>query len=104
SLRIRGKNIASTAKGNPAVYLQFTDATGQNRRRAFVVGNEPGQKLVRPELTTGTYDWTDVKQHITAPQGAIRMALFMGVLPCKGEVDFDDINLTTESVAAPVQK
>ena len=104
SLRIRGKNIASTAKGSPAVCLQFIDATGQNRRRAFVVGNEPGQKLVRPELTMGTYDWTEVKQEITAPAGAIRMALFIGVLPCTGEVDFDDINLTTESVAAPVQK
>ena len=32
------------------------------------------------------------------------MALFMGVLPCKGEVNFDDINLTTESVAAPAAK
>jgi beta-galactosidase len=32
------------------------------------------------------------------------MALFLGLTPCKGEVNFDDINLTTESVAAPVAK
>ena len=32
---------------------------------------------------------------ITAPDGAVRMALFMGLTPCKGQVNFDDINITT---------
>ncbi len=104
TLKIRGKDIAPTAKGAPAVYLQFINETGQNRQRVYLVGGEPGQKAVRPELTTGSYDWTDVKETIVAPKDAIRMALFMGLTPCKGEVNFDDINLTTESAAAPPAK
>jgi beta-galactosidase len=32
------------------------------------------------------------------------MALFLGVTPCKGEVNFDDINLTTESASASIAK
>jgi hypothetical protein len=119
SLKIRGKEIAPTEKGGPAVWLQFTGATGQDRQRVFLVGGEPAVggtgvspvptvktggtpvvRIMRPELTKGTYEWTEIKQVITAPPGAICMALFMGLLPCKGEVDFDDINLTTESVAA----
>jgi hypothetical protein len=104
TLKIRGKDIAPTAKGAPAIYLQFINETGQNRQRTYIVGGEPGQKAVRPELTKNSYGWTDVKETIVAPKGAIRMALFMGLLPCKGEVNFDDINLTTESVAAPAAK
>ena len=31
------------------------------------------------------------------PGGAVRMALFFGLLPCKGKVNFDDIHITTAS-------
>jgi hypothetical protein len=84
--------------------MQFINETGQNRQRVYLVGAEVGQKAMRPELTKGSYDWTNVKETIIAPKGAIRMALFMGVTPCKGEVNFDDINLTTESAPAPTAK
>ena len=53
--------------------------------------------MQRAELTKGSYDWTEVKQTIVAPEGAVRMALFMGLLPCKGQVNFDDINISTAS-------
>ena len=104
TLKMRGKDVAPTAKGAPAVYVQFINETGQNRQRAYLVGGEPGAKAARPELAKGSFDWTDVKETVVAPKGAIRMALFLGLTPCKGEVDFDDINLTTESAAAPAAK
>ena len=47
------------------------------------------------ESCQGTYDWTDFSETLGAPEGAVRMALFFGLLPCKGEIDFDDINLKT---------
>ena len=101
SLRIRGKDLQPTEKGTPAIWLQFINETGQNRRRVYLVGRDELGKERRPELTKGSYDWTTLKETVTAPEGAIRMALFLGVLPCKGEVDFDDIEIKTESASAP---
>ncbi|NQT16437.1 MAG: hypothetical protein HQ582_27005, partial [Planctomycetes bacterium] len=108
SLRIRGKEIVSTdlpthqglrqaGKGSPAVWLEFTNETGQNRQRAFLLGRDDAGTMHNAELTGGSFDWRELKQEIVAPEGAIRMALFFGVLPCKGELNFDDINIKTAS-------
>jgi len=78
ALKLRGKNLVSTNHGSPAVWLQFTDATGQHRRRAFLLGKDDEGNVHRPEHTRGSYDWTALRQTVTAPPGAIRMALFMG--------------------------
>jgi hypothetical protein len=100
SLKMRGKGLVSTDKGSPAVWLQFTNETGQNRSRAFLVGKDDQGKVRRDELAKGDYDWTEVKDTITAPEDAVRMALFFGLLPCKGKVDFDDIEIHTASEAS----
>ena len=100
SLRMRGQNLVSTDKGSPAVWLQFTNETGQHRQRVFLVGRDDQGRLQRPELTQGSYGWTEVKQAITAPEDAVRMALFLGLTPCKGRVNFDDIQITTASEGA----
>jgi hypothetical protein len=100
SLKLRGKDLVSTSRGSPAVWVLFTNATGQHRRRVFLVGKDDRGKMHRPELTQGTYPWREVKDTITARQGEVRMALFFGLLPCKGKVNFDDINITTADVAA----
>jgi hypothetical protein len=97
SLRMRGRDLISTDKGSPAVWLQFTNETGQRRQRVFLVGKDDQGKLQRPELTQGSYGWAEVKRAITAPEGAVRMALFFGLTPCKGTVNFDDIHITTAS-------
>jgi hypothetical protein len=60
-------------------------------------GKDDEGRTHRPELTAGDYDWTEVKETIFAPEGAVRMALFLGLLPCKGKVNFDDIHITTAS-------
>jgi hypothetical protein len=121
SLKMRGKDLVSSDKGSPAVWLQFTNETGQNRRRVFLVGGEPAvgttgvspvptektggtpvPRIAHEELTQGSFGWTEVRQSITAPQGAVRMALFVGLLPCKGQVNFDDIDICTASEATAV--
>ncbi len=102
SLKMRGKGLVSTDKGSPAVWLQFTNETGQNRTRSFLAGKDDAGKMHREELTKGDYDWTDVTETITAPEGAARMSLFFGIGPCKGKVDFDDIEIHTASEAATV--
>jgi len=107
SLKMRGKGLVSSEKGSPVVWLQFTNETGQNRSRVFIVGadlsspTDAERAVQHPELTKGDYDWTEVKETITAPEGAVRMALFLGLLPCQGGVDFDDINLRTADGEAP---
>jgi hypothetical protein len=101
SLRMMGQDIQPTDRGTPAVWLQFTDETGQNRKRVFLVGKDDDGTVVRERLTKGGYDWTVVKDTITAPKGAIRMALFLGVLPCKGVVCFDDIDIKTATASSP---
>jgi hypothetical protein len=97
ALQMRGKELVSTDKGAPAVWLQFTNETGQKRQRVFLVGTDDEGRGHRPELTTGSYGWTEVKDTIVAPAAAVRMALFMGLRPCKGIVNFDDVRITTAS-------
>jgi hypothetical protein len=103
SLKLRGRNIISSEKGSPAIWLAFTSATGQDQRRAFLLGKDDQRQVHRPELTQGSYDWTALRETITAPAGAVRMALFMGLRPSKGELNFDDIDIKTESAPAPPQ-
>ena len=44
-----------------------------------------------------SYDWKGSRGTITAPEGNFRMSLFFGLRSCKGEMDFDDININTAS-------
>ena len=95
SLKIYGKGVNPTEKCAPAVYVQFIGPTGQQMTRAFIIGRDARGVLHRPELTKGSYPWTEVSETVTAPETAVRMALFLGIQPCKGELGFDDINLKT---------
>ncbi len=105
AMKLRGKDIVSTDKGSPVVWLEFTNETGQHRQRAFLVGKDEQGKAHHEEFTAGTFDWKELKDTIVAPKGAIRMSLFFGMLPCKGQVDFDDIDIKTASEAGvPVQQ
>ncbi len=94
---MRGKGMVCTDKGSPAVWLRFTNETGQRQRRLFLVGKDDEGRMHRPEMTAGDYGWTEIKETVSAPEGAVRMALFFGLRPCKGKVYFDDIHITTAS-------
>ena len=54
-----------------------------------------------PDLTRGSYDWREIRQTVTAPEGAVRMALFLGVLPGVGRLGFDDIQIKTATASSP---
>jgi hypothetical protein len=104
SLRLYGKDLQPTAKGAPAIYVQFINATGQQRRRVFLLGRDEQGVMHRPELTAGSYPWTNVKQIVIAPETAVRMALFLGMQPSKGELGLDDINLKTADGPLPANQ
>ena len=101
SFKMYGKNLEVTENATPVVYVQFTNATGRQRTRAYIVGRSADGTLHHPELTRGTFPWTEVKEVITAPESAVRMAVALGNLPCKGEVGFDDINVKTADGPTP---
>jgi hypothetical protein len=96
SLKIYAKDVRSSHPAPATVFMQFISATGQKRSRAFIIGQQPDGTPRRRELLKGSYGWTPVSEIITAPENAVRMALFLGIQPCQGEVGFDDINIKTE--------
>ena len=95
SMKLRGKGLVSDEKGSPCVWAEFTGATGRNRQRAYLVGKDEQGAMHHAEFIKGDYGWKDLKESVTAPAGAVRMALFFGLRPCKGTVNFDDINIKT---------
>jgi hypothetical protein len=104
SFRIRGVDLEPAGEtGGPAVWLQFTSLTGQQKTRVFLVGRDDAGKVVRPEMLKGSFDWITVTQAVTAPPEAGRMALFLGLRPARGRVNFDDINLKTRPGEPPAE-
>ena len=104
SFKMYGKNIVATNKATPVVYVQFISATGRQRTRVYIVGQDTDGTRRRPELTQGTFDWTAVQEVVTAPASAERMAVALGILPCRGEVGFDDIDIKTADGPKPSGK
>jgi len=101
SMRIRGTDIVPEGGNTPAAWLEFTNETGQQKTRVFLLGQDDEGTLQHEELTRGSFDWTELTQVIVAPPSAVRMALFFGIRPCKGKLDFDDINIKTASEPTP---
>lgn len=102
SLKIRGENLQPAgAKGGPTVFMQFTNLTGQNKTRVYLLGNDDADKDAQPQNMKGTYDWKEIKLTITAPKDAGHMALFMGMRPGTGKVHFDDVNIKTDAAPMP---
>jgi hypothetical protein len=73
------------------VYVEWSNWTGQQIRRSYLVGGGIGARPLRPELATGTRGWTEIKATVTAPAEARRMALFLGGRACTGKIGFDEI-------------
>jgi hypothetical protein len=72
--------------------------------RSFLVGRDAHGKVRRPELAQGSYRWTEIKEAIIAPEIAVRMALFLGMQPCRGEIGFDDIHIKTDNGPKPASE
>ncbi len=101
SFKIRAKDLAPTDKGTVAVYMQYINERGQQRTRTWLVGRDGNGRDHRPELTKGSYDWVEVRETVTAPETAVRMAFFLGIRPSTGELNFDDINIKTQDGPVP---
>lgn len=101
SFKIRAKDLAPTDKGTVAVYMQYINERGQQRTRTWLVGRGENGVEHRPAQIKGSYEWVEVKETLTAPESAVRMALFLGIRPSTGELHFDDINIKTQDGPAP---
>ena len=101
SFKMCGQDIEAAGGATPVVYVQFINATGRQMTRAYIVGRGADGRLNHPELAKGTFPWTEVKEVVTAPESAVRMAVALGILPCKGRVGFDDINIKTANGPTP---
>ena len=102
SFKIRGLNLEPAGEdGGPAVFMRFTSLTGQKQSRVFMVGRDEAGEAHNAAVGKGSYAWTEIKQTITAPKEAGHVALFLALRPCKGKVNFDDINIKTRPGEMP---
>ena len=86
SFHVRGKDVEPAAGSAIAAFVEFSDATGQHRRRAALpAGPAADQPLV------GTFDWTRLAAEVKVPAGAKRMRVFLGLRPAKGQLLLDDV-------------
>ncbi len=108
SLWVRAKNVkaakpasnssekmAGRENGGLYVTVQFTDETGQNASRQYLVSADDGQKAAGEDWITGEYLYKNLKAMVTAPKGARWFRLGFGLRNCTGWVAFNDIDIHT---------
>jgi len=85
----RGIDLKPVAGGEAlTAFVEFTDATGQHRSRASVLGaNKP---------PVGTFDWSKVQTGVAVPKSAKRMRVFLALLPATGKLLLDDVTIKVE--------
>lgn len=92
ALWMKIENVTPTVPdGGAVVYAEWSDWTGQNKSRSYLVGGENSAKPANPEFTAGSKNWAQVQGSVTAPENARRFAIFMGGRNCMGTVSFDEI-------------
>jgi hypothetical protein len=82
--------------GGVYVFVEWTNITGQNASRSYIVGGEKPGQAEQIELATGTGPYTNVKGTVTAPAGAVWMRLAYGMRSASGWASFDDVDLQTQ--------
>jgi hypothetical protein len=81
--------------GGVYVFVEWTNITGQNASRSYIVGGEKPGQAEQIELASGTGPYTNVKGTVTAPAGAVWMRLAYGMRSASGWASFDDVDLQT---------
>jgi len=104
ALWMKSMNIKATSEGGGAVvYVEWSDWTGQNKSRSYIVGGENNAEFLNPKSGRGTADWHRVAGRVTAPQEARRFKLYLGFRNASGEVMYDAIEeIRTEAGTPPV--
>ena len=88
SYHVRGQEVNPSAGKAVAAFAEFSDATGQHRQRIALPADPASDKPL-----TGTFDWTRSAATVNVPTGAERMRVFLGLLPAKGQLLFDDVTI-----------
>jgi len=96
SLWVRARNVKAAAEnGGLYVTVEFTDETGQNASRQYLVSAEEGEEAAGAEWITGDYLYRQLTGMVTAPQGARWFKLGFGLRNCTGWVAFNDLDIHT---------
>ena len=88
SFHVRGKDLNPAAGSAVAAFVEFSDATGQHRRRAALPAGPAADKPL-----TGTFAWTKLAGEVKVPAGAKRMRVFLGLRPATGQLLLDDVTI-----------
>jgi hypothetical protein len=88
SFFVRGVDLKTAGATAIAAFVEFTDAAGQHRSRAYLVGQTSAGKPL-----AGTFDWVQQVAQVKVPDGAKRMRVFLGLLPVTGKLLLDDISI-----------
>jgi len=86
SLWVRGKDLKPMAGSALEAFVEFSNATGQQRRRVKLPGTAP--------QTAGTSEWVRVEAQVQVPETARRAAYFFGLGPATGTLWLDDLAIT----------
>ena len=91
--------------GGAVVFVEWSDWNAQNKSRSYVVGGDTADSLVNPEFNGGSRDWSRVSGHVTAPDGAKRFALFLGMHNASGQVMYGAVDqLNTRAGEPPAEE
>jgi hypothetical protein len=89
SLWMKTADIKPVAEdGGAVVYVEWSDWNRQNRSRSYLVGGETAGNIVNTEYSRGSRDWSKVNGSVTAPEGARRFSLYLGMRSAQGEVKY----------------
>jgi hypothetical protein len=87
SFWVSGKDLEPQGDTALSAFAEFTDATGQHRSRADATGGA---------VLRGSPEWQPLTGQVRVPEGARRVALFVGLAPAKGTLWLDDFAIDVQ--------
>ncbi len=96
TLKVRGEDLKPlTQNDGPAVMVLWTNDTGQENKRSYILGADLGEKQSSVP-SSGTFPWTQTSGTVTAPEHATRVRFLLGLRRSTGLVAYDDIWIKLE--------
>ncbi len=97
NLQLRAQDLKPfDEKGGPVVFALWTNDTGQQPVRSYLLGVDDAGKAHAAKLCLGTFGWTRLSGEAVAPESARRVAFFLGLRRASGAVGYDEIWLDAE--------
>ena len=92
TFKVRGENLNPlTESDGPVAMAIWTNDTGQETIRSYVLGRDEAGKQHASILSAGAFPWTRISGTATAPEHATRVRFLLGLRRSSGLVGYDDI-------------